>query len=524
LREECGHPAFGAPGKANRMVALMIRRIALTGYMLALPALASASASAERDAAAYVARIAKVDRAGPRLNSVLTLNPDWRAQARALDKQAPLGPLHGKAILIKDNIETRDRMATTAGSLALADNVSGRDAPLVARLRAGGALILGKTNLSEWANIRSNRSMSGWSALGGIVRNPYALDRTACGSSSGSGAAVAAGLAWAAIGTETDGSVVCPASTNGIVGLKPTVGLVSRTHVVPISHSQDTPGPMTRTVRDAALVLGGMAGSDPSDAATSQADSRKTDYAAALTGSVAGVRIGVLRGQVGDNPAVKAAFEAALAKLAGAGAVLVDIAKVDVPPGLGQAEGVVLYTELRADLNAYLATTPTTVKARTLAEIIAFNRDNAVREMPLFGQETFIKAEATKGLKDPEYLAALKLSRDGARATLDRLLADNKVAMLVAPTQGPAWMIDPVQGDQAEGPSASSLPAMSGYPHLTVPMGQVMGLPVGLSFMGSAWSEGVLLNAGDAYERVRGPFPAPSFARTVSATLDPPRR
>jgi amidase len=481
-------------------------------------------ASAEKDAAGYIARIAKIDRAGPRLNAVLTLNPDWRAQARTLDRERSRGPLHGKAILIKDNIETKGRMATTAGSLALAGNVTGRDAPLVALLRNGGALVLGKTNLSEWANIRSNRSMSGWSAIGGIVRNPYALDRTACGSSSGSGAAIAAGLAWGAVGTETDGSIVCPASINGIVGLKPTVGLVSRTHVVPISHSQDTPGPMTRSVRDAALMLTAMAGSDPADAATAQADARKADYAAALTGNVAGMRIGVLRGQVGDNPAVKAVFEAALAKLAGAGAVLVDIANADVPPGLGKAEGTVLYTELRADLNAYLATTPTTVKARTLAELIAFNRDSAAQEMPFFGQETFIKAQATRGVRDPDYLAALKLSRDGARGVLDRLMAENKVALLVAPTQGPAWMIDPVQGDQAEGPSASSLPAMSGYPHLTVPMGQVLGLPVGLSFIGPAWSEGMLLNAGDAYERVRGPFPNPTFARTVAATLDPPRR
>ena len=486
-----------------------------------------ASASAERDAAAYVARIAKIDRAGPRLISVIAINPDWRTQARALDqetlKNGARSPLHGKAILIKDNIETKDNMATTAGSLALAANITGRDAPLVARLRSGGALILGKTNLSEWENIRSNRSMSGWSAVGGIVRNPYALDRTACGSSSGSGAAVAAGLAWAAIGTETDGSVACPASINGVVGLKPTVGLVSRTHVVPISHSQDTPGPMTRTVRDAALLLGGMAGSDPADAATAEADRRQTDYAAALTGSVVGVRIGVLRGQVGDNPALKAVFEAALARLQGAGAVLIDIAKVDAPSGLGAAEGTVLYTELKADLNAYLASTPAAVATRTLADVIAFNTANAAREMPYFGQETFVRAQATKGLDDPDYLKALALSRDGARATLTRLLTDNKIAMLVAPTYGPAWLTDPVHGDQYEGPSASSLPAMSGYPHLTVPMGQVMGLPVGLSFVGPAWSEAVLLNAGDAYERVRGPFPAPTFAPTVGASLDPVR-
>ncbi len=500
-----------------RRILAVVLAVALSGAANAAPR------STERAAAEYVARIARIDRAGPRLNSVITVNPDWQAQARALDRQASKGPLHGKAILIKDNIETADRMATTAGSLALAENISGRDAPLVARLRAGGALILGKTNLSEWANIRSNRSMSGWSAVGGIVRNPYALDRTSCGSSSGSGAAIAAGLAWAAVGTETDGSVVCPSSINGLVGLKPTVGLVSRTHVVPISHSQDTPGPMARTVHDAALLLGGIAGSDPADPATREADSHKTDYLAALTGKISGVRIGVLRAAVGTNPATIAVFDAALAKLKAAGAVLVEIDKIDAPKGLGEAEGTVLYAELKADLNAYLATTPPSVKTRTLAEIIAFNNGNAAREMPFFGQETFIAAEKTKGLDDPAYLEALALSRDGARATLARLMADNKVAMLVAPTYGPAWLTDPVHGDQYEGPSASGLPAMSGYPHLTVPMGRVMGLPVGLSFIGQPWSEATLLNAGDAYERLRGPFPAPSLAGTVGAILDMPR-
>ncbi len=502
----------------------MRRAAMIWGLAMATPGLATPGASAVADAGAYVARIAKLDRAGPRLNSVIAVNPDWKAQATALDTETRAGksrgPLHGLAILIKDNIETADRMATTAGSLALAANIAGRDAPLVARLRSGGALILGKTNLSEWANIRSNRSMSGWSAVGGLVRNPHALDRTACGSSSGSGAAVAAGLAWAAIGTETDGSVVCPASINGIVGLKPTVGLVSRSHVVPISHSQDTPGPMARTVRDAALLLGGIAGSDPADAATVEADARKTDYVAALTGTIAGARIGVLRGAVGTNPATIAVFDAALAKLKAAGAVLVDIAKMDAPKGLGEAEFIVLLTELKADLNSYLGSTPPGVKTRTLAGLIAFNAANAAREMPFFGQETFVAAEKTMGLDDPDYVKALATSRDGARATLTRLLTDNRVAVLVAPTYGPAWLTDPVHGDQYEGPSASSLPAMSGFPHLTVPMGTVTGLPVGLSFIGAAWSEAALLNAGDAYERVRGPFPAPTYAPTVTVLLD----
>jgi amidase len=497
-------------------------RIVLAATLIALPIPASAQNTA-KDATAYVDRIERIDHAGPKLNSIIALNPDWRRQAEKLDAQKPRSPLHGRAILIKDNIETADRMATTAGSLALKDNITGRDAPLVAKLRSAGALILGKTNLSEWANIRSNRSMSGWSAVGGLVRNPYALDRTACGSSSGSGAAIAAGLAWAAIGTETDGSVVCPASINGLVGLKPTVGLVSRTHVVPISHSQDTPGPMTRTVRDAAMVLTVIAGSDRADEATNLADSHARDYAAALTGSIKSVRIGVLRDRIGSPPATRAVFEAALATLRKAGAILVDIEKTDAPKGLGEAEFKVLLSELKADLNTYLATTPSTVKTRTLAEVIAFNIAGADKEMPFFGQETFIEAEATKGLTDPAYLKALADSGGGARATLTRLLTTNNVAMLVAPTYGPAWLSDPVNGDQYDGPSASSLPAMAGYPHLTVPMGQVRGLPVGLSFIGAAWSEAALLNAGDAFERARGPLPGPTFQPSVKAELDPAR-
>jgi amidase len=460
----------------------------------------------------------------PPLNAIIAYNPDANSIGKALDAERAGGkvrsPIHGKEILIKDNIETADRMATTAGSLALKDNITGRDAPLVARLRAAGALIFGKTNMSEWANIRSNRSMSGWSAVGGLVRNPYALDRTACGSSSGSGAAIAAGLAWAAIGTETDGSIVCPASMNGIVGLKPTVGLVSRTHVIPISHSQDTPGPMTRTVRDAALVLAVIAGSDRADGATRLADNHARDYAAALTGSIKGVRIGVLRAETGRQPATRAVFDAALITLKAAGAILIDIEKTGEPEGLGKAETIVLHTELKADLNAYLATTPKAVKTRTLADLIAFNIADAAREMPFFGQETFIEAEATKGLTDPGYLKALAFSQSAARATLMRLLTANDVAMLVAPTMGPAWLSDPVNGDQYDGPSASTLPAVSGFPHLTVPMGMVSGLPVGLSFIGPAWSEAALLNAGDAYEQARGPLPAPTYRASIPTIVE----
>ena len=468
-----------------------------------------------------MSEIEKIDRTGPTLNSIIALNPDRKLIAAQLDAEKLAGkirsPIHGQSILIKDNIETADNMATTAGSLALANNITRRDAPLVARLRSAGALILGKANMSEWANFRSSHSMSGWSAVGSIVRNPYALDRTACGSSSGSGAAVAAGLAWAAIGTETDGSIVCPSSINGIVGLKPTVGLVSRTHIVPISHSQDTPGPMARSVRDAAMLLTVIAGSDAADPATASANRIKQDYESALTGSVKGLRIGVLRDAIGNQPATQTLFESALKQLRSAGAILVDIPKTGTPPSLGEDEYLVLLTEFKADLNRYLANLPGNDTPRTLADVIAFNNQRAETELALFGQDIFIAAEATKGLSDLNYLKALKRSRDGARATIAKLLKDNHVAILVQPTNGPAWLSDPVNGDQDSGPSASQLPAVSGFPHLTVPMGQVQGLPVGLSFIGPAWSEALLLNAGDAYEQLRGALPPPRFQAHAAA-------
>lgn len=475
---------------------------------------------------ALLARIAALNHAGPRLNAVIAVNPDALAQAAARDAERRAGKLrgalHGVPVLIKDNIETGDPMATTAGSLALKDNVTGRDAPLVARLRAAGAIILGKTNLSEWANIRSSRSMSGWSAIGGIVRNPYALDRTACGSSSGSGAAVAAGFAPLAVGTETDGSIVCPSSINGLVGIKPTLGLVSRTHVIPISASQDTPGPMARSVRDAALMLSAMAGSDPADPATVEADAHKADYAAAITGDIQGLRIGVLRDRIGGQPGVTAAFEGALARLRARGAVLVDIAESKFDRAIGRHEHVVLYTELKAGMAAYLATTPPAVKARTLADLIAFNRQNAASEMPYFAQESFEEADATRGLADPEYVKAQGEARRLAGPEgIDRILKAANVALLVQPTQGTAWLIDPVNGDQGDGPSASGPPAVAGYPHVTVPMGQVMGLPVGLSFIGPKWSEALLINAADAFERSGPPLPGPRFLPSVAARLEP---
>lgn len=468
--------------------------------------MAAGRSSSERLVRTYLGRIEALDRSGPTLRSVIATNPDALAQARALDAErratGPRGPLHGVPILIKDNIETADKMPTTAGSLALGANVTGRDAPLVARLRAAGAVILGKTNLSEWANFRDGDSTSGWSAVGGLVRNPHALDRNACGSSSGSGAAVAANLAAAAVGTETDGSIACPATINGVVGFKPTVGLVSRTHVVPISASQDTAGPMARSVRDAALLLTAMAGSDPADPATAEADRHKRDYAAALTADgLRGKRLGVLRSRTGTNPLVDALFERALTQLRAGGAELVDIKDSPVPPELGAQEYKVLLTEFKAGVNAYLATAAPAVKARSLADLIAFNEANAASELGLFGQRTFTEAQATRGLDDPEYLKARDTAkRMAGRDGIDRLLADHKVSLLVAPTMLPAWMTDLVNGDQYSGGSSSKLPAVAGYPHLTVPMGAVKGLPVGVSFIGPAWSEAEVLAAGHAYE------------------------
>ena len=460
---------------------------------------------------AYLARIAAIDRKGPALHSVIALNPDALAQAKALDAERKVGrvrgPLHGVPVLIKDNIETADRMATTAGSLALATNVTARDAPLVAALRAAGAVILGKTNLSEWANIRSTHSMSGWSAVGGLVRNPYALDRTACGSSSGSGAAVAASLAAAAIGTETDGSVVCPSSINGLVGFKPTLGLISGERVVPISHSQDTPGPMARSVRDAALLLDAMTGGTHGFAAGLRA------------GALAGMRVGVIRPKE-LRPELAARFDAAVDALRAAGAVPVAVTMPDLP-GLGEAELLVLQTELKADLNAYLATTPPAVSTRTLAQVIAFNRAHAAQEMPFFAQETFAAAEATKGLDDPAYKAARATSlRLAGRQGIDAMLAGAKATLLVAPTYGAAWLSDPVYGDQYDGPSASTLPAVAGYPHLTVPMGLVRGLPVGLSFIATRGQDAAVLAAGYAYEQRAQARVAPRYLATADAATD----
>ena len=476
---------------------------------------------------AYLARIARIDRAGTALHSVLAINREARAQARELDRERAAGhvrgPLHGIPLLIKDNIETADPLPTTAGSLALANNRGGRDAPLVARLRAAGAVILGKTNLSEWANIRSTSSVSGWSAVGGQTHNPYALDRSACGSSSGSGAAVAASLAAAAIGTETDGSITCPASMNGVVGIKPTVGLVSRTFVVPISHSQDTPGPITHTVGDAALLLGVIAGADPLDPATRGAERHRPDASAVNLGlSLAGVRVGVMPAP-NALPGVQALLASAVRRLKAAGAVVVDVEAPADGDKLGDFELTVMLSELKSDLNAYLASTPAAVTTRTLAGVIAFNHAHASREMPLFGQELFDRAQATAGLQDAAYVQALESSRRIAgRDGLDKIFAAHQLQALIAYTEGPAMPIDPVNGDAINGSGPGNLPAIAGYPHLTLPMGLVKGLPVGLSVIGLAWSDATVLSIGAGVERVLGPIAPPRYARTTAQLLDQP--
>ena len=477
---------------------------------------------------AYEARIAAIDRSGPALHAVIAINPEAIGQAAASDERrtrgATLGPLDGVPLLIKDNIEVAGPMPTTAGSMALASNVTGRDAPLVARLRAAGAVMLGKTNLSEWANYRSSSSISGWSGIGGLTRNPFSLDRTACGSSSGSAAAVAASLAPAAIGTETDGSITCPASMNGLVGFKPTVGLVSRTYVVPISPTQDTAGPMTRTVADAALLLSIMTGSDPADAATHDADMHRP-HGPLEKSALEGQRIGVARFLAGHHEATDRVFAHALDVLREAGAVLVEVREGPDLDAIGNAENTILLNEFKSSLERYLETTPSTVASRRLADVIAFNEAHGGRELALFGQDRMVQAEATTGSDDPAYSAALSTAKRLAGTDgIDRLLAVHHIVALVAPTGAPAWTIDLIDGDH-DLAAASTLPAVAGYPHLTVPMGDVGGLPVGLSFIGPAWSEQRLLGLAYAFEqraaiKLRPSF-APSLPRSMEALLDP---
>ena len=474
--------------------------------------------SARRLTSAYLARIRALDAAGPRINSIIEINPEALEIASALDRERKAagarGPLHGVPVLLKDNIATGDRMSTSAGSLALDGISATRDAHLVERLRDAGAVILGKTNLSEWANIRSSRSTSGWSARGGLTRNPYALDRNTSGSSSGSAAAIAANLAAVSVGTETDGSIVSPASINGLVGLKPTVGLVSRDGVIPISHTQDSAGPMTRSVTDAALLLTAIAGPDPRDTATAEA--KPGDYRGALDPEcLHGARLGVVRAQFGRHPEVDAVIEAALATLRAAGAVLVDPVDLDVAESAQEAELEVLLYELKARLPVWLAEFTPHAPISTLADLIAWNERHAAREMPWFGQELFEQAQSRGDLSDPAYLEALAGCQRAAREEgIDRALAAEDLDALLAPTGGPAWLSDLVNGDNYGG-SFSTAAAIAGYPHLTVPSGFVHGLPVGLSIVGPRWSEPLLLGLGYAYEQATRARRPPTFAPTL---------
>lgn len=469
----------------------------------------------------YLDRIEAIDKNGPALRSVIEINPDALAIADSLDRERRekgiRGPLHGIPVLLKDNIETADRMSTTAGSLALLGSTPLYDAFLVQKLRRAGVVILGKTNLSEWANIRSNRSTSGWSGRGGLTRNPYALDRNTSGSSSGSAVAVAANLCAAAVGTETDGSIVSPSSINGIVGIKPTVGLVSRTGIVPISHTQDTAGPMARTVADAALLLEGLVGVDDEDASTKPGKGRfPNDYTrSCVLGGLKGKRIGVVRKYFGFHPGVDSIMEGVLELLKKEGAVLVDPADV---PTIGKFDGdesTVLHYELKADIQAYLDRRGPDVQVHSLRDIIEFNERNREKEMPFFGQETFLKAEATDGLKSKKYRDALarcrRLSRnEGIDAIMDKFRLD----ALVAPTDSPAWVTDLVLSDHFIGGS-STLAAVAGYPSITVPAGFVFGLPVGVSFFGRAWSESKLISIAYGFEQATKVRKPPRFLSTV---------
>ena len=468
----------------------------------------------------YAQRIEDIDKRT--VNAVLELNPDAPSIADALDQErkakGPRGPMHGIPVLIKDNIDTADRMMTTAGSLALVGAKPPKDSFVAQRLRAAGAVILGKTNLSEWANIRSSHSTSGWSGRGGLTRNPYALDRNPCGSSSGTGAGISANLAAAGIGTETDGSIVCPSSSNGLAGIKPTVGLVSRGGIIPISHSQDGAGPMCRTVRDAAILLGALTGVDPDDSATAaSAGKAQTDYAQYCDpNGLKGARIGVARKYFGFSDAVDALMEQALDVLKKQGATLVDPADIETLGKFDESELLVFMYELKADLNAYLARLGPGAPVRTLKDVIEFNERNRQKEMPYFGQDLFVKAEAKGPLTEKEYVDALAKNHQLARTEgVDALMDKHHLDAIVAPTGGPAWLTDLVNGDHVVGGSSNAA-AVAGYPNINVTAGFLSGLPVGISFFGRAWSEPVLIRLAFAFEQATNIRKPPRFLPSVN--------
>ena len=478
--------------------------------------------------AAYLSRIAAVDRSGPTLNSVIETNPDALTIAAERDAERRAGkvrgPLHGIPVLIKDNIDSADRMQTTAGSLALVGKPAPRDAFIVQRLREAGAVLLGKTNLSEWANFRSTRSTSGWSGRGGQTRHPFVLDRNPCGSSSGTGTAISANLAAVGIGTETDGSIICPSSICGLVGIKPTVGLWSRSGIIPISSSQDTAGPMARSVSDAAALLGALTGVDSRDGVTADSAGKSVaDYTTFLNAkSLQGARIGVARNMAGFHPMTDAAFERAIESLRKAGAVIVDPANVPTVGKYDEAELDVLLYEFKAGVNAYLAERGSTVSVRTMDDVIAFNRANAGAEMPYFGQEQMERAQSMGSLDDAKYRDAVatcrRLSRDEG---LDAIMAQHSLDAIVAPSNGPSWPTDLINGDRYSGGN-SSVAAVAGYPSITVPMGFADVLPLGLSFIGRAWSEGRLIGLAYAFEQATKARRAPRFLSTM--TIAAPKR
>lgn len=465
----------------------------------------------------YLARIREIDKAGPKLNSVIEINPDALAIADALDKERKSGKLrgalHGIPVLIKDNIDTADKMMTTAGSLALMGSIAPRDSFVAQKLREAGAVILGKTNLSEWANFRSTKSTSGWSGRGGLTKNPYALDRNTSGSSSGSGAAVAANLCAVAIGTETDGSIISPSSTCGIVGIKPTVGLISRSGIIPIAHSQDTAGPMTRTVRDAAILLGALTGIDERDAVTKESRGKFfVDYTKFLDANgLRGARIGIARKHFGFNDGVDRVMKEAIDAMKGAGAIIIDPADIPTVGKFDDSEFEVLLYEFKADLNAYFASLGAKAPVRSMKELIEFNEKNRDKELQYFNQDLCIRAETKGNLKSPEYLKALAKNHQMSRTLgIDAVIAKHKLDALIAPTNQPAWTTDLLNGDRFTG-GYSSPSAVAGYPHITVPAGFVFGLPIGISFFAGAYSEPVLIKLAYAFEQLTKERRTPQF-------------